>query len=355
MKINHFNFKTVENESIFTEFSNIFLFDNLYKTAVSFEDTYKTLISDVDSALIGLLESQDIKSDFFIDIERSFFNCVNSYYQLIEHIKKSFPEKNSLPHSRLDQLISFFLENKQGYKTFTKLRNYIQHSSNVPFYLSLTNGKPAILINKSVLSEDRRINYSFGKEINSDFNFDMLNLTYDFIVEVSKVINYMFFVIAKEVMCDVKAYISYFGSENIESNKMLMARLKKGVGRDDYYPCPQASIGELKRIYNSELHKELYESIEGSISPNQNDDSFQCMKDEFIKELGKKEGTQKYNNFLKGITMPPHIIETYSNYLTFDSPEDVKKSKIEKIKKIRNSCLFDCIFALHNTSQVVKT
>ncbi len=343
MKISYSNLKTIENESVLKDFNNVFMFDNLYKTAIGFESSYKALIRDIDAVLIDLIDKKDVSSVFFIELERSLFTCVNAYYQLIEHIKTSFPAKNSAPHLGLKNALSFFIENNQGFKTFTKLRNYIQHSSNIPFYVSILNGKSALLINEHVIDEDKRINYSFDKEISSGYRFDMLNLTYDFIEEASKVINYLFFIVSREVVSDVNAYITYFGNENVESNKILMAHVKKTNDQDDYYPCPQRSVIELIRIYNSECHRELYDVIDEMVAPNESE-SFLWMKGEFIKELGKKEGEKKYKEFLKGMTMPPHAIETWSNYLKFAPPEDAKKAKLEKIKSIRNAGLFDCIF-----------
>jgi hypothetical protein len=346
MSVKNFNCKTVESDFIFSEYSNVFLFDNLYKTAKGFESEYKSLIIEIDSTLFRLIKGKNISADSFVKLERRLFGCVNSYYQLVEYVKKSFPDKNSLPYSRLNQVMSFLIENKQGFKTFTKLRNYIQHFSNVPFYLSFSSDKPRILINKDVLSEDKRVSYSFDKELDSGFEFDLLNLTYDFIEEASKVVNYMFFIISKEIIEDVDAYISYFGVKALKSKNIHFIHIEREGDRHDYYPCPQESAVELKRIYSSELHSKLFESIEEKIISSTEDEESSLMKDNFISELGEKEGTKKYNEFLKSVSMPPHVFETLNNYLTFDSPESAKKNKIEKIKKIRKLGLLEYVSIL---------
>ncbi|MGF1730250.1 hypothetical protein, partial [Photobacterium kasasachensis] len=302
-----------------------------------------SLIREIDSTLIGLVKKNFLGSNDLLKLERCLFSCVNSYYQLIEYVKKSFPDKNDLPHSRLIQMLSFLIENKQGYKTFTKLRNYIQHFSNVPFYLSYSDGKPKILINKDVLSEDKRISYSFDKELNSGFDFDLLNLTYDFIEEASKVVNYIFYIISKEIIEDVNSYISYFGDKNVKSRKMLLVHIERGGKVQDYYPCPQESVIELQRIYHSELHRKLFDFIEEEIISSQMDEESPSMKEDFIRELGVKEGTKKYNEFMREISMPPHVFETWNNNLTYDDPQSAKKAKIEKVKKIRRLGLFNYI------------
>ena len=273
---------------------NLFLF--IIKNFEDFQKSLKEL--DIESKR----NEEDINNYFLqnhqVNIQRTFFNLINSHRLLIDHMKhtlSSYKDKNQNDYDFLSGITSFYYDTSAGYKIIDNLRNYCQHKSLAPLELIRnSDGNIKIFINKDALRADKKIKNKIKLELDKDMPLDFIYLIKEWFENIQEIYNYYFDLFAKYSQKDAELLLSYFSSiENHLDKNNLELYIVAGYNKDNidqysYLPTKNA-IRIIERIQQENFSKNI-DFISGFIE----------------KQKKSKEENEKFKNEFKkyGLELP---------------------------------------------------
>lgn len=185
-----------------------------------------------------------------VNIQRTFFNLINSHRLLIDHMKhtlSSYDDKKQDDYDFLSGITSFYYDTFAGYKIIDNLRNYCQHKSLAPLELIRnTDGNIKIFINKDALREDKKIKNKIRLELDNDIPLDFIYLIKEWFDNIQEIYNYYFNLFAKYSEVNAKLLLSYFASikDNLDKNNvelyLLAGYTKDNIDQYSYLPTKSA-------------------------------------------------------------------------------------------------------------------
>ncbi len=198
--------KEVILENFREEINRVYNYQSLENMLLTFNYNLK----DFSKSLEMLQTSGDnITNDIYlykleneqVNIQRTFFNLINSYSLSIDHIKKilsSFMDKENNDYKFISSFTSFYYDNSAGYRIISSLRNYCQHKSAAPIEIHKNDkGTFSIFINKEILELDSIKNKIRLELDNKKIPFNLLFLVKEWSKNIIELYNYLFFLFAK--------------------------------------------------------------------------------------------------------------------------------------------------------------
>lgn len=167
--------------------------------------------------------SENITNDIYfyelkkeqVNIQRTFFNLINSYSLSIDHIKKILSSsigKENNHYKFISARTSFYYDNFAGYKIIERLRNYCQHKYLVPIEIHKSSkDNTKIFINKEMLEKDK-IKNKIRLELDNQIPFDFLFLVAEWFKKVIDLYDDLFYLFAKYAEEQSKYLISLMSS-----------------------------------------------------------------------------------------------------------------------------------------------
>ncbi|QOP41290.1 hypothetical protein [Sulfurimonas marina] len=212
---------------------NLFLF--IIKNFQDFQESIKNLDTDSKNNIDDNINNYYLQHHQ-IDIQRTFFNLINSYKLSIDHIKhtlSSYEDKEEQHYQFLSKIASFYYDTFAGYKIIENLRNYCQHRSLAPLEIIRdSEGNVKIFITKEALVEDKKIRNKIKSELDSDIPFNFIYLVIEWFEKIQEIYNYYFDLFAEYSKDEAEYLLSYFQpvKKEIDNNNLELYLL---AGHDE--------------------------------------------------------------------------------------------------------------------------
>jgi hypothetical protein len=201
-----------------------------------------------------------------VNIQRTFFNLINSHSLLIDHMKhtlSSYEDKDQNDYKFLSEITSFYYDTFAGYKIISNLRNYCQHRSLAPLELIRnSDGNIKIFINKDALREDKKIKNKIKLELDKDMPLDFIYLIKEWFENIQEIYNYYFDLFAKYSEENAELLLSYFPSikNHLDKNNLelylLAGYTKDNIDQYSYLPTKSA-IRIMERVKQENFSKNI--------------------------------------------------------------------------------------------------
>lgn len=203
--IDYFLIKEINLEKFREEINRVYDYEYLENMNLTLLYNLKDFHKSLELLQIS---SDNITNDIYlyqlkneqVNIQRTFFNLINSYSLSIDHIKKilsSFMDKKNNHYKFISSLTSFYYDNSAGYRIIDVLRNYCQHKNSVPIEIHKNDkGGVLILINKEILEQDK-IKNKIRLELDRNIPFNFLYLVNEWSNNIKELYDNLFFLFAK--------------------------------------------------------------------------------------------------------------------------------------------------------------
>jgi len=256
-----------------------------------------------------------------VNIQRTFFNLINSHRLLIDHMKhtlSSYKDKKKDDYEFLSKITSLYYDTFAGYKIIDNLRNYCQHKSLAPLeIIRNSNGDIQILINKEALKEDKQIRKKIRLELDKDIPFNFAYLIKEWFEKIQEIYIYYFDLFAKYSQKNAKFLISYFSYIKEELDKknielyLIAGYDEKNIDQYSFLPTKSA-LHIIDRTQNENFKKNI-------------DFITNYVKNQREKDKERKDLNDKLKEY--GIELPKIEIDTFTlSFLNRQIQSERKKS-----------------------------
>ncbi|MDX9743667.1 MAG: hypothetical protein RBT59_07625 [Arcobacteraceae bacterium] len=242
--------------------------ENLYMFIINNFKDFQKSIKDLDQESKN--NTEDINNYFLqnhqVNIQRTFFNLINSHRLLIDHMKhtlSSYNNKNQNDYDFLSEITSFYYDTFAGYKIIDNLRNYCQHRSLAPLELiRSSDGNIKIFINKDALREDKKIKNKIKLELDKDIPLNFIYLIKEWFENIQEIYNYYFDLFAKYSKEDADLLLSHFSfiKNNLDKNNLelylVAGYTKDSIDQYSYLPTKSA-LRIIERIQQENFSKNI--------------------------------------------------------------------------------------------------
>jgi hypothetical protein len=242
--------------------------ENLYMFIINNFKDFQKSIKDLDQESKNNTEDRNnyFLQNHQVNIQRTFFNLINSHRLLINHMKhtlSSYNNKNQNDYDFLSEITSFYYDTFAGYKIIDNLRNYCQHRNLAPLELiRSSDGNIKIFINKDALREDKKIKNKIKLELDKDIPLNFIYLIKEWFENIQEIYNYYFDLFAKYSKEDADLLLSHFSSikNNLDINNLelyLVAGYSKdNIDQYSYLPTKSA-LRIIERIQQENFSKNI--------------------------------------------------------------------------------------------------
>ena len=297
--------KEVILENFREEINRVYNYQSLENMLLTFNYNLK----DFSKSLEMLQTSGDnITNDIYlykleneqVNIQRTFFNLINSYSLSIDHIKKilsSYVDKENNHYKFISLLTSFYYDNFAGYRIISSLRNYCQHKNAVPIEIHRNDkGGFSIFINKEILEQDN-IKNKIRLELDNKIPFDFLFLVNEWYKNVIALYTNLFFLFAKYAKEQSLYLISFLKNiyEQLDKTKFPQLYILFTDNKGNIYENFPLPVKSAINIINKTNEPDFNDKIE--LISNYVDESEKSKKE--VEELNKK--LKEYNTELPKI------------------------------------------------------
>lgn len=244
-----------------------------YEYLIKLKDFVKLNYKDFEVSIYSLVKdsnnSKNMETKLLethqTNIQRTFFNLVNSHRIITDHIKhnlSSYINKEHNDYKFISRIASHFYDDSQAYKIIDNLRNYCQHKNLIPIEIIRrpNDGEIQIIINKEALREDNKLNKKLKVELDDKEYLFFIVLIEEWFNNINKIYEYYFDLFVKYSKNQAERLLKYNKNVNYESKLYLIGGFNiKSL--DQYAELPTQYAIEIINHYKTKKFNENIEII----------------------------------------------------------------------------------------------